>query len=189
MAGSTEPIRIGPGWLYVAPVGTVEPTDLTGEFGTAGPPVLTPWTPLGYTEEGSAFSFENTFEDVMVAEELEPIQILQTQRNISVSFNLAELTAANLQTALNGGTITNGTGTTTFEPPAAGDFTYVALAWESTDGLERWIFRKGVQTGNVEIARRKAPAKATIPMSFRFVKPETGAPFVWIHDTDYTPAA
>lgn len=189
MAGDPTNVRVGPGWLFIAPVGSPEPTDLSGEFGVAGPtgePDLSAWVDLGYTEEGSAFSFENTFEDVPVAEELEPIEILQTARNISVSFAAAELTAGNLQTALNGGTITTGTGTVTFDPPAAGDFTYAAVAWESTDGLERWIFRKGVQTGNVDIARRKAPAKATIPMSFRFVKPDGAASFRFIHDDDYT---
>lgn len=181
MAGDPTAVRVGPGWLKIAPVGSTEPTTLTGDWDAA-------WVDLGYTEEGSAFSFGNTFEDVPVAEELEPLAILQTARNISVSFAAAELTAANLQTALNGGTITTASGVVTFEPPAAGEFEYVAVGWESTDGLERWVFRKGVQTGNIEIGRRKAPAKATIPMSFRFVKPADDASFVFIHDEDYTPA-
>jgi hypothetical protein len=180
MAGDPTAVRVGPGWLYIAPVGTAEPDDLAGDWDAA-------WAPLGYTEEGSAFSFENTFEDIPVAEELEPIAILQTARNISVSFAAAELTAANLQTALNGGTITTADGVVTFEPPEAGEFTHVAVGWQSTDGLERWIFRKGIQTGNVELGRRKAPAKATVPMSFRFMKPADAAAFVFIHDADYTP--
>ncbi len=181
--GEPTNVRVGPGTLYIAPVGSTEPTDLSTAWDAA-------WVALGYTEEGSAFSFENTFEDVPVAEELDPIDILQTARNISVTFQAAELTAENLSTALNGGTLTtSGTapaGIVTFEPPAAGDFTYVALGWEADDSLERWVFRKGIQTGNVEIARRKAPAKALIPMSFRFVKPSGSAPFKFIHDTDYS---
>lgn len=182
MAGDPTNVRVGPGWLYIAPVGSTEPTDLATAWDAA-------WVQLGYTEEGSSFSFENTFEDVPVAEELDPIEILQTARNISVSFAAAELTADNLQTALNGGTITTSgvapAEIATFEPPAAGEFTYVAIGWESTDALERWVFRKGIQTGNVEIGRRKAPAKAIIPMAFRFVKPSGSAPFKFIHDTDY----
>jgi hypothetical protein len=181
MAGNPNAVRVGPGWLYIAPVGSDEPSDLTSEWGAA-------WVQLGYTDEGSAFSFENTFEDVPVAEELEPIAILQTARNISVSFAAAELTAGNLQTAMNGGTITTDADVVTFEPPAAGDFTHVAVGWQSDDGLERWVFRKGIQTGNVEVGRRRAPAKATIPMSFRFMKPASDvAAFAFIHDGDYTP--
>lgn len=179
MAGDPTNVRVGPGTLYIAPVGSTEPTDLATAWDAA-------WVELGYTEDGSQFSFENTFEDVPVAEEYDPVAILQTARNISVSFAAAELTADNLSTALNGGTVTAGVDTVTFEPPAAGEFTYVSVGWESDDGLERWIFRKGIQTGNVEIARRKAPQKATIPMGFRFVKPEGAAPFAFIHDTDYT---
>lgn len=177
--GDPTNVRVGPGVLYIAPIGSTEPTDLATSWDAA-------WVELGYTEEGSSFSFENTFEDVMVAEELEPVEIMQTARNISVTFQAAELTADNLQTAMNGGTITTGTGIVTFEPPAAGTFSYVMVGWESDDGLERWVFRKGVQTGNVEIARRKAPNKATIPMSFRFVKPASDAAFAFIHDDDYT---
>lgn len=172
-------VRVGPGKLYIAPIGSTEPTDLATAWDAA-------WVELGYTDEGSTFAFENTFEDVMVAEELEPIEIQQTARNISATFAAAELTADNLQTALNGGTITTVTGTVTFEPPSAGDFDYVMVGWESDDALERWIFRKGIQTGNVEIARRRAPNKATIPMSFRFVKPSGSAAFAFIHDDDYT---
>lgn len=183
MAGDPKKVRVGPGTLYIAPVGSTEPTDLTAAWAAA-------WVELGYTEAGSTFSFENTFEDVPVAEEMDPVAILQTARNISVSFAAAEMTAANLETALNGGTLTvtgvAGSEIVTFEPPAAGDFTYVALGWQSTDGLERWVFRKGIQTGTVDIARQKAPNKALIPMNFRFVKPSGQAPFKFIHDQNYT---
>lgn len=181
--GTPANVRVGPGILKIAPVGSTEPTDLATAWDAA-------WVDLGYTEEGSTFSFDNTFEDVEVAEELDPVAILQTARNIAVSFALAELTADNLQTALNGGTITTSgvapAEIATFEPPEPGDFTYIALGWESVDTLERWVFRKGLQTGTVEIARRKAPDKATIPAEFRFVKPSGQAPFMFIHDTDYS---
>ena len=177
--GDPSAIRVGPGRLLIAPVGSTEPTDLATAWDAA-------WVELGYTNEGSTFSFENTFEDVTVAEEYDPVAIMQTARNISVSFAAAEVTAANLQTALNGGTITAGVDIVTFEPPAAGEFSYVAVGWESTDTLERWVFRKGIQTGAVEMTRRKAPDKAAIPMAFRFVKPDGAAPFTFIHDDDYT---
>lgn len=180
MAGDPKAVRVGPGWLYIAPVGSDEPSDLDTAWDAA-------WVQLGYTDEGSSFTFDNTFEDVMVIEELDPIGTFQTARQINVSFAAAELTAANLQTALNGGDIDTTTGIVTFEPPDAGDYTSVAIGWESDDSLERWIFRQCIQVGNVEIQRRRAPQKAIIPMQFRANVPGDGSkPFKFIHDEDYS---
>lgn len=176
--GDPTAVRIGPGILKIAPLGSTEPDDLATAWDAA-------FVDLGYTEEGSSFVFENTFEDVMVAEELEPVEILQTTRQITVNFAAAELTATNIQRAFNGGEVVTALGVVTFEPPDAGDYTPVMIGWESDDGLERWVFRRCIQVGNVEIARRKAPAKAQVPMSFRCTKPEGVASFVFIHDDDY----
>lgn len=176
--GNPTNVRVGPGVLRIAAIGSTEPPDLASAWAGA-------WTELGYTHEGSSFTFENTFENVMVAEELEPILVLQTTRQIDVNFALAEITALNLSRAFNGGTVDVDGTETTFEPPAAGDYTPVMLGWESDDGLERWIFRRCVQVGSVEIARRKAPDKATLPMTFRCTKPTGVAAFKFIQDSNY----
>lgn len=178
-AGTPTNVRVGAGHLYIAPLGSDEPVDLDTDWDAA-------WTLLGYTEQGSEFSFGSTFEDVNVAEELEPILVLQTARNIAVNFAAAEMTAQNMSYAFNGGTIAGPGTLTTFEPPAAGVYTPVMLGWESDDGMERWVFRKCIQAGTVAIPRRKAPAKAQLPMSFRVVKPDDGsASFKFIHDANY----
>lgn len=179
--GDPTNVRVGPGMLYIAALGSTEPTDLATAWDAA-------WVDLGYTTEGSTFTFDNTFEDVPVEEELDPIATLQTQRLTTVAFAAAELTARNLQIALNGGTITAGTGIVTFEPPDAGDFTSVMVGWEADDGLERWIFRKCTQVGSTEITRRKAPNIAALPMEFRCAKPTGEAAFAAIIDTDYVAA-
>jgi hypothetical protein len=152
-------VRVGPGRLYAAPVGSTEPTDLVTAWAAA-------WVDLGYTEEGHVFSASPTFEPVTVAEEVDPIKYEATGREMRVDFALAQVTATNLSRALNGGTITTGTGIVTFEPPAVGAEVRVALGWQSLDNKERWVWRKCMQTGSVDIARRKAPDKGTVPMSF-----------------------
>lgn len=176
--GDPLAVRVGPGRLLVAPIGSVEPTDL--ETPWAGT-----WSELGYTNEGSEFVFDQTFEDVVVAEELEPVQVIQTARQTTVNFALAEMTAANMQRALNGGVITTPAGLVTFEPPSVGSFTDLMLGWEADDSLERWIFRRCRNVGSVNIPRRKGADKAILPMSFRALKPPSVPAFKFIHDADF----
>lgn len=177
--GDPLAVRVGPGWLYIAPLASTEPADLTAVWPVA-------WTPLGYTDEGSNFVFESSFEDVVVAEELDPIEIVQTARTATVNFALAEVTAANMQRAFNGGDIVTAAGVVSFEPPDSSEVpTPVMLGWESADGLERWVFRRTIQVGTVDIARKRAPDKATLPMSFRCTKPAGAATFKFMHAEDY----
>jgi hypothetical protein len=179
MADRTK-IRIGPGLLKSAVVGSTEPADLAATWAVA-------WTDLGYTEEGTTFTISPSFEDVEVAEEIDPIDILPVGREMTVEFALAELTAENLQKVLNGGTITTGTGQKTFEPAAASATpTYLAIGWEDTLAThkERYVWRRCIQTGDIEIQRRKAPDKAVLGASFRVALPSSGAPFkYYVSDT------
>lgn len=172
--GDKTKVKVGPGILYVAPLLSTEPTNLTTAWAT----VDVDWVPIGYTEEGHEATVEPSFEPIEVAEELEPIRYEETTREITVAFSAAELTYANLARALNGGTVvTSGAGANqivTFEPPALGSVTRLMLGWESQDHEERWVFRECTQTGSVAIPRRKAPDKALIPMEFKVVSPGGG---------------
>jgi hypothetical protein len=171
-------VRVGPGKLYWGAVGATEPATLVTAWAVA-------WTDLGYTVEGSSFTIAPSFEDIEVAEEFDPIDTQKTGQAMTVAFALAQLTAENLQLAMNGGTITTGTGEKTIEPPGSTAVpTYVALGWRSTDAKEQFVWRRCLQTGDIEIARRKAPDKASIPASFRVMLPTTGNPFAYkVSDT------
>jgi hypothetical protein len=171
-------LSIGPGYLYLAPLETAEPTDLETAWDTN-------WVPLGYTESGHEFSINPTFESVDVAEEMTPIDYLETARELSVSFELVQITAANMQAALNGGEITTAAGLVTYEPPTPGEYTPTMIGWEKEDGSERIVWRRCIQVGSVSLARRKAPAKATINCDFRATIPaDGGAPFVWMLEAE-----
>lgn len=246
---STDEIRLGAGALYVDRTRTApEPADLTT--------VLDPlWVGLGYTEEGSSFSVSISADGVEVAEELEPVLYPVSKREMKLTFALAQVTANNMQLAMNGGTVTASDVTTaigtatevaatdvitasathnlavgdrvkfgstqapvtagviyyviavpssttfkiattaggtsvdfvadgslgtvvkvadrivTFDPPdLAQSITRVNFLWVSDTGAEAWIFRKCLQTGTVEMARKKTPTKTTIPMEFRVEK-------------------
>ena len=159
--GTPTNVKVGAGTLYFGVVGAVEPSDLTAPIST------TVWTAVGYTDKGHLFSVKPSYETIEVAEEKMPVRREKSAVEYSVEFEVAEMTALNVQKALNGGTVTTAAGTVTFEPPAPTDpDTRVAILWESDAKDERWIFRKCIQTDKVDIERRKAPQKALIPMHF-----------------------
>jgi hypothetical protein len=164
-------LQLGPGVLHVAPIGTTEPTTTSAAMPAA-------WLPLGYTEEGSEFSYAMDWAEVIVEEVLDPIDFRPTKRVGTVKFTLAEMNAWALQVALNGGTAapasgTNGAPVGYWSPavPAPGLETRIMMAWTSDDLSERWIYRRCVQVGTVTIPRKKAPAKAHVTCEFRLEVP------------------
>lgn len=158
--GTPANVKMGAGTLYFGAVGAVEPADLATAITVA-------WTAIGYTDKGHLFSAKPSYESIEVAEEKMPIRREKSGIEYSVEFEVAEMVAANIQKALNGGTITTAAGIVTFDPPKDTDVdTRVAILWESDAKDERWIFRKCIQTDKVDIERRKAPQKALVPMHF-----------------------
>jgi hypothetical protein len=171
--GNPANLALGPGSLYIAVLGTAEPADLTTPWAT----VSASWIQLGYTDEGSTFNYSVDSENVEVAEELDPIAVALTSRELSLSFSLAEITAANIKRALNGGTIVSGAGIVTFEPPDLGEELRTMLGWESEDHTERWVYRKCLQVGGMEMGRAKGAAKATISCEFKLERPALAKSF------------
>lgn len=176
-------IAVDPGYLFVAALGTAEPTHtVVGSVFTDTWPA--PWRLLGATEEGHNFTFSTSTETIEVAEFLDPIRYVETGRSGSVAFALASIVMTNFKTALNGGTVTT-TGTTTttmatYTPPALGASVRQMVGWESQDSTERLVCYQVFNTAGVSIARRKGAAKATIPVEFALEVPTTGTPFKYI---------
>jgi hypothetical protein len=161
-------VKVGAGLLYIAVLGTVEPI---GPSSVAGPPPSA-WSCLGYTEDGNDFSQTVTEVDLDVAEELESIRTVVTKRTSQVAFSLAQATARNLQIAYNGGAVTPVAvgGVVTPTIPAVGQEQRIMILWDSADGLERWIYRRVLSTGPVNIGRKKG-VKALVPVVFKLEKP------------------
>lgn len=174
--GNPKALSLGPGYLRYGVLDAAEPVDLATDWDEDD------WSDPFYTEEGSEFSYNVSFDPVTVAEELDQLDDVATGREMSVAFAMAEVTAANLKTAMNGGTITPDTSGTpafdTFEPPELGSEIYKSLGFESEDGEERWVFRQGKQTGQIQMQRRKGANKTLIAVQFKLYKPTAGgSPF------------
>jgi hypothetical protein len=161
-----------PGLLYIATLGSVEPTTVSSSWDAA-------WVPLGYTAEGSVLNYEISSEPVDVAEELEPIDEVVTGRDPSVEFALAEKTYRNLTAAFNGGIVTGDGQNWTFEPPDLGNETRVMLGWDETPTVAnnrlRYVFRKCLQSGNLSIENRKGANKSTLTCNFKIRRPDDGS--------------
>lgn len=171
--GTASNVTLGPGRLYVASIGTSEPT-------TASAAMPSAWRAIGYTEQGTGFTTETTSEPVEVAEELDPIRYVNTRRLSSIAFEMAETTRRNLALALNAGANEANDGTA-FEPVEPDDEVRVMIVWDSdeTPGADnrRWLFRQAYQSGQIQMGNRKAPQKRLIGVNFRLEKPDGLAPY------------
>jgi hypothetical protein len=175
-------VKLGVGRWYIAPIGTAEPASLTATPNAA-------FVDLGYTREGSQVALGSDFEDVEVAEELEPIATIQTARTTTVSLELAQDTAYNMAYALNADTATSVTVNATdisVEPPAAGTYRYMMLLWEDgatpAANTRRHLFRKVVNVGSSELAFRKGNEYTGLPLEFSVNKPQGAAAWKrWYH--------
>jgi hypothetical protein len=171
--GTPANLSLGPGFLYIAPVATTEPTDLITAWATVSPS----WQALGYTDQGSSFKYTIATGNVTVAEELDNVSVQTTGRSSDLSFALAEITATNLMRAMNApaGSVVTAGAVATLEPPDLGTEVRRALGWEAEDHSERWIFRQCFQTGDMTIQRQKGANNATLALDFSLEKPNTGA--------------
>ena len=181
--GNANNVQLGPGRLYVAPLGTTEPVSASAALPSA-------WRSVGYTEQGSAFSTTLTNQEVEVAEEVDPILYVLSKRTNTLALAMAETTRQNLALAL--GDMTNAVAANSaasFEPPDPGDEDACMLVWDSHDdptdaGNKRWVFRQAKPGGTIELPRRKAPTKATIAVTFNLEKPATAKPYKVFPNSD-----
>lgn len=184
MARDALEVLVGTGTLYVAPQGEAFPAN----------PATTPagnWEDIGYSEEGWTFAVDRTFEDIIVAEEVDPLRVLKTAQSISMRGTAAQASLENLQLAFGGGAIADDTpavGYRTYTPPASDVFVersvFLRALAPPGDATE---FRdiqcpRVVATGAVEVAHAKAPQISLVAIDFRLLVPSAGDIFTIIED-------
>lgn len=178
MARDTTQVLVGTGNLYTAPVGTAFPADAE-----TAPAV--DWEDVGYSDEGGAFEWDLTFEDIVVAELAEPVDTRWTEVEYRFVIALAQLSLENIQIALNGGTITAIPGPparNTYTPPTVGGDTALAalFRFENEHGFHTDLQMPRVRNiSSVSVPFRKAPDKSIIACSFKLVAPSSGEIFTF----------
>lgn len=174
--GTSSNVPIGPGRLYVAPLQTAEPT-------TASAALPSAWRVIGYTDGGTTMTGTLTNSPVTVAEEIDPIAYVMTERATAVAFAMAEGTRRNLALAfsdMTGAFATNDG--TAWEPPDPSSVAACMLVHDSaedpTDGTNRrLLFRQAKPGGTISLQWAKAPQKSLIAVTFNLEKPSGSAPF------------
>lgn len=177
--GTTTNIAIGPGRLWVAPIGTAAPTSASAAPGAG-------WWPLGYTEEGTTVDIELTMDPIEVAEELDPVDYANSARSVKFNVALAEVTRKRMALALSLGAAYVDNAAVLDMPSAGTAPVGVALIWDSAEDAtdlalknKRWYVPKVMPMGTVSIARKKSPDKSTLPLELSAVL-VTGSPLLRI---------
>lgn len=185
MAKSISEVMLGTGVLYVGAEAVSFPADPTTS------PSGSDWDDIGYSENGWTLDYDKTFEDVMVAEEIDPIFTIKTAQEVRISGELAQVSLANLNEAMGGasGNITTSdpsAGFSTLTPPSTDSFVEKSLllrvdAPDSTLGgtLKKRDIQvpRAVNVGAFSMTHAKAPQKVLVAVEYKLLKPGSGAQF------------
>lgn len=186
--GTISEVIVGTGVLYVAAISN--DGNASGDYvafpgGDGSGAWASPaagWVDVGYSEDGWTLEMDKTFEDIMVAEEIDPIATFKTAQEVRLTGELAQASQANLQIALGGGTLTTGDGSNGYEtgfnaitPPGTDDFDEKSLLLivDGPAGADRHVqIPRAINVGAFSMAHQKAPQKVVIATEFKVLAPK-----------------
>jgi hypothetical protein len=181
---ATPLILTDPGYLFWAPLLSAEPTHaaLASTYDADTWPIA--WIPLGATEDGSKLAYDTKVEPIRVAEFFDPIRYATVERSGSISFMLTNYTLNTIKRVFNGGTLStvSGAGVTLSSKyllPTPGAEIRAMIGWESLDHTMRVVMYQAINSGTIEQAFQRAPAKALLPCTFNFEVPTSGQPIAY----------
>jgi len=186
--GTISEVLIGTGVLYYADRTTsslVFPADNSGSW--ENPTSLAvPFSEVGYSEDGWTLEVDKTFEDVMVAEEVDPIKTLKSAQEVRLTGELSQAGIDKLQIAMGGGvkaedTITALTTQTTgddfdsgydsYIPPLSDTFTEYAMVLH-TDGPagadRQFHIPRAVNVGSFAMSHQRLQQKLVWQQNLNF---------------------
>lgn len=163
MAVNAANLVLGPARLYVAPFGSTEPADsAVTPNGPTNPPSA-PWTDVGGTDGGVTFEVDNTYTDLTVDQLTMNVGARLTEMKMTVTAKLAEMTLANLQSALNSiGTTGSGSGYSTLDIPVGSSSTQPSYAALIIDGWAPTLTTGAAALRRVIVRKVLSQVKATL---------------------------
>lgn len=185
MSVTATNLILGPGTLYTAVFGATEPLPAVL---TSDPDSLV-WTDVGGTTDGVNMMMNQDFTELTVDQIVDRLGSRLTKRDVTVQTNMAEATLENLAMALNGASITSGSGYKTLQPNFATSATQPTYKAILIDGFapggfrRRLIVRKVLSTANVELAYKKdAQTVMAVTFTAHYVSSSI-APYQWWDQT------
>jgi hypothetical protein len=187
--GTISEVIVGTGVLYVAAISNEG--NASGDYvafpadnssGAWSDPAAA-WVDVGYSEDGWTLEMDKTFEDIMVAEEIDPIATFKTAQEVRLTGELSQASQTNIVTALGGGTITTGDGSNGYasgynaiSPPSTDDYDEKSLLLivDGPAGADRHVeIPRAVNVGAFSMAHQKAPQKVVIATEFKVLRPKS----------------
>lgn len=158
MALDSLEVRVAPfGHVYVAPVGTAAPTDVTSPFDAA-------WQELGYLdEEGVGITPSTDVSDILAWQSLLPVKTSLTGLDLTLEFNLIQVNQHTSALYFFGETWAVSGGVATLEMSSNPALDERALAVEWTDdasNTNRLIVGRGLVTDRAQMSLRRSEATA-----------------------------
>ena len=152
-------VAMGPGTLYVADFGATEPAETA--VGIASTPSDVDWTDVGGTLGGLSLTLDQEIKDLEMDQIVMPVAGRVTKQMVTFKAKLAEVTLNNLVLAMNGGTLSTGSGYEKYVPELTDsgsepDYKAVIFDGYGAAGLRRRvIIRKCLSTEPVEVESSK----------------------------------
>ena len=185
-SGAINEVLIGTGVLYVADR-TASVLAFPGDYGSGNLQSVSTasaaWRDIGYSEDGWTLEMDRTFEDILVAEEVDPIKTIKTAQEARLMGELSQASLANLSVAM--GQIDSyvseddsdfAAGYDVVKSPITDSFSEMAalLIAEGPAGADRHIqMPRVVSVGAFSMSHAKAPQKVVIATEFKLLVPDS----------------
>ena len=185
-SGAINEVLVGTGVLYVADrtaSGLAFPGDDGSGNWQAVSTASAAWRDIGYSEDGWTLEMDRTFEDILVAEEIDPIKTIKTAQEARLMGELSQASLANLSVAM--GQIDSyvseddsdfAAGYDVVKAPITDSFSEMAalLIAEGPAGADRHMqMPRVVSVGAFSMTHAKAPQKVVIATEFKLLVPDS----------------
>tara|TARA_B100000925_G_scaffold34945_1_gene22996 strand:+ start:531 stop:1190 length:660 start_codon:yes stop_codon:yes gene_type:complete len=185
-SGAINEVLVGTGVLYVADraaSGLAYPGDDGSGNWQAVSTASAAWRDIGYSEDGWTLEMDRTFEDILVAEEIDPIKTIKTAQEARLMGELSQASLANLSVAM--GQIDSyvseddsdfAAGYDVVKAPITDSFSEMAalLIAEGPAGADRHVqMPRVVSVGAFSMQHAKAPQKVVIATEFKLLVPDS----------------